>query len=562
MHVQSDIALQFNLREAKIYRMGKMKGYNWHRALLVASLVVLVSLAAGCTTISGMLTDEPASTSALLTYVDKSNSFSISYPQDWSRMPEELLGAAIIGFNAPEAEHGSTPNFTVLRMNLSSEMSVNDLFEISKASLEALTGYTSVSTQQLVVDNVPAIRHIYTINREGMDIKGTQVLLVQYKSGWIITCNCAPGSFSSLEPTFDTIVTSFLLSETARAMAQPVINSFTASPKTISPGQSVTLSWNVSGAETITMYPMASSVGSSGTKQISPTTTATYTLIATNSAGSSTSTIIVTVTSAGETLIGCDPVSGRNQGIDFTWEQLCLSDEYQVQLAKDPGFTLIVFDSGAYAPASSTSPALPYPAGGAIASPSTMGSAIASLSGLEAGHTYYWRVRVRKAATGQLILSPWSEVKAFTIKAGLPASSQYFGTQSLSPNNGCTGYPIKPVAFSWSPLKGATRYEFILAKDAALTDVIAEAEVATTAYKYEGMLDYDTSYFWRVMAIEPVPSDWSATFNFTTTTVSLSPPTSEPELPPVTPPWAWVVIGIGTVLVIMSIILIFKARRV
>jgi len=528
-----------------------MKKHRQYWNLVALSLVVLIGLAAGCSIIHEAPADELIQTPAFLIYADESNGFSISYPQDWSRMPEELLETAIIGFSARKTEHGSTPNFTVLRMNLSSELSVTDLFEISKASLEALAGYNSVSIQQLVVDNTPAIRHIYTINHEGMDTKGMQVLLVQHKSGWIITCNCAPGSFSSLEPTFDTIVTSFLLPETAGARVQPVINSFTASPKTISPSQSGTLSWNVSGADIVTIYPMASRVNSSGTEQISPTTTTAYTLIATNSAGSSTSTIIVTVTSAGENLIGCDPVSGRNQGIDFTWEQLCLSSEYQVQIAKDPGFTLIVFDSGAYAPASSTSPALPYPAGGAIT----------PLSRLEAGHTYYWRVRVRKAATGQLIFSPWSEVKAFTIKAGLPAATQYFGAQSLSPNNGCTGYPVKPASFSWSPLKGTTKYKFVLAKDAALTDIIAEAEVATTAYKYEGMLDHNASYFWRVMAIEPVSSDWSATFNFTTTTAPLSPTTPESELPPVTPLWAWVVIGIGAVLVIMSIILIFKARQ-
>ena len=139
--------MQSNLTKDKIYWAGWMKKHRQYWSLVTASLVVLSSLAAGCSTIPEAPAGEPISPPALLTYVDESNGLSISYPRDWSMMPEELLGAAIIGFNAPEAEHGSTPNFTVLRMNLSSEMSVNDLFKISKASLEALDGYTSVSMQ-------------------------------------------------------------------------------------------------------------------------------------------------------------------------------------------------------------------------------------------------------------------------------------------------------------------------------------------------------------------------------------------------------------------------------
>ena len=49
-----------------------------------------------------------------------------------------------------------------------------------------------------------------------------------------------------------------------------------------------------------------------------------------------------------------------------------------------------------------------------------------------------------------------------------------------------------------------------------MTQVIKEAEVPTTAFEYDGTLDNSTNYFWRVMALEPAPSDWSATFSFQT----------------------------------------------
>lgn len=263
-----------------------------------------------------------------------------------------------------------------------------------------------------------------------------------------------------------------------------------------------------------------------------------------------TSPTTSTDTASDETLIGSDPVSGQSQEIDLSWEQFCLSDQYQVQIAKDPEFAIIVVDTGSFAPAAC------YPAGGRVpASP----SAVTPWSVLESGHTYYWRVRVLQAATGQVMRSPWSEVKSFTVGAGLPASTPSYGPQPVYPNNGCGSCPVKPASFTWSALKDTTKYRFILAKDAAMTQVVKETETTTTAYEYDGQLEYGQSYFWRVMALEPVPSDWSATFSFLTETTPLPPPQPVSESGP--PLWAWVVIAIGIALLIAIIVLIIRARR-
>jgi hypothetical protein len=42
-----------------------------------------------------------------------------------------------------------------------------------------------------------------------------------------------------------------------------------------------------------------------------------------------------------KTLIGCDPVSGRAQEVNFCWEQLCLADHYDIEIAKDKDFTIL-----------------------------------------------------------------------------------------------------------------------------------------------------------------------------------------------------------------------------
>jgi len=263
-----------------------------------------------------------------------------------------------------------------------------------------------------------------------------------------------------------------------------------------------------------------------------------------------------------QTLIGCDPVSGRAQEVNLCWEQLCVAATYDIEIAKDADFTIKVVDwvlenncLPGLAPTDVTAPCVFFPAGGES---TTVGSAIAAFGNLECGHTYYWRVKARSCATTQVIRSPWSEVRSFTVKAGLPVVSPYLGPQLLAPNNSCLGCPVRPVSFSWSPYKETTKYKFVLAKDSEMTQVVKEAEVTTTAYEYDGTLDYGTNYFWRVMSEEPTPSDWSATFSFQTETSPPKPVTEPPVAP--TPIWVWVVIVVGFILLIVTLLLVIRTR--
>jgi len=75
----------------------------------------------------------------------------------------------------------------------------------------------------------------------------------------------------------------------------PVINSFTADLESITVGESLTLSWSVSGATTVAIDQGVGNVGLTGTRTVSPTTTTTYTLEADNEAGSITATVTITV---------------------------------------------------------------------------------------------------------------------------------------------------------------------------------------------------------------------------------------------------------------------------
>jgi hypothetical protein len=197
-----------------------------------------------------------------------------------------------------------------------------------------------------------------------------------------------------------------------------------------------------------------------------------------------------------------DVVSGRNRDIAFGWEQLSLADCYEFELAADEDFTLRIVEvepttNPFYLPPVTSDPAYRIP-------PGTV---------LEAGKDYFWRVRVRRAATGQVIRSPWSRANAFTISPGVPVVGNYPPPEALAPAHGALKSPA-PAGFSWTPLPGVEHYLFVLARDSALREVIVREEVAATAYRYEGELEPGCTYFWQVTPLQP-PGSASAVFMFT-----------------------------------------------
>jgi hypothetical protein len=184
---------------------------------------------------------------------------------------------------------------------------------------------------------------------------------------------------------------------------------------------------------------------------------------------------------------------------------------------------------------------------------------------LIAGRDYFCRMRIRDQVPNDAIRTNWSSVHRFSVKGGERVQVEYLGVQPLGPAPGATGVPLTP-GFTWSPYASSTRYEFQLAKDAGFTDVLASEKVAATGYKFDGKLDYDTTYFWRARGIEPTVTDWSPVSSFTTEKAPPPPPPKpapppEPPPPVVTPTIIWAIIGIGAILVIAVVVLIVRTRR-
>ncbi len=281
-------------------------------------------------------------------------------------------------------------------------------------------------------------------------------------------------------------------------------------------------------------------------------------------------------------IIGCDPATGRNQEVNFRWEQLCIATLYQLQIAKDKAFTLGVYDSSApvcssagpfgVLPVDVTSPALVYFTGGGGTMPEPSDAAgtarrtadwSASVPALECGHLYYWRVRVLDEVTLDAVISPWSDVRNFTIKAGFRVTTPYYGPQLLSPDNGCACPCDTPIAFTWSPFKETTAYKIQISANADMSAPLEEdSNVITTAYMAKkAKFDCGKQYFWRIQSVKPAPSEWSATFAFSIQPKPAAPPAAPEPKEPTTPLWVWIVIAIGAIVIIVTLILIVTTRK-
>ena len=172
-----------------------------------------------------------------------------------------------------------------------------------------------------------------------------------------------PGTFAStsasgsvvLSPTATTTYTLTATNTTGSVTATavvtvtqptlPTISSFTASPTSITLGGISTLSWTTSGATTLNIAPgNLASTSASGSVNVSPETTTTYVLTATNAAGSVTASAKVTLTSSGGALsITMTSCPGGTQNTAYAGCTITAT-------GGNPPYTFSVDDSGNYPP--------------------------------------------------------------------------------------------------------------------------------------------------------------------------------------------------------------------
>jgi hypothetical protein len=153
------------------------------------------------------------------------------------------------------------------------------------------------STKFVIGDRVQATANlnVHATPTTAGTLLGTQASGAQ---GTVTGGPTAQGGFNWWQIDYDTApdgwsVEDFLVK--VAALPAPAISSFTATPSSITSGQSSNLLWTTSNATTLTLTPGNINVIGSTSYFVSPSSTTAYTLTATNSTGFATASTTVTV---------------------------------------------------------------------------------------------------------------------------------------------------------------------------------------------------------------------------------------------------------------------------
>jgi photosystem II stability/assembly factor-like uncharacterized protein len=238
----------------------------------------------------------------------------------------------------------------------------------------------------------------------------------------------------------------------------------------------------------------------------------------------------------------CDICACQAEVFCFRWQQLPLAEEYELWIALDEEFSIILLKEEDIAPPDCCNPAWCPPK---------------DSFRLTCGKTYYWKVRSSKSIEGDRIHSRWSPPMEFTVQICSSLGEMHVAPILEVPQSGSRNTARSP-SFSWIGFPDTTEYEFILAEDADLTQVIIREELPAPAYRYTAKLDWGKTYFWQVRALEPAPSE-PATATFTVMSKPVTAPT--PPAAPATPFWIWLAIGILALLVVVVIVFSLTTRR-
>jgi hypothetical protein len=277
-----------------------------------------------------------------------------------------------------------------------------------------------------------------------------------------------------------------------------------------------------------------------------------------------------------------DPVSGRAVDVGFSWQRMGsgngLVDDFEFQVAEaGTNFGAPIIQS--YSSAATASGIATNTLGLDATNPVFIVGATGQTNiPLRANQAYEWRVRARDTVVGDTVRGQWSEARTINIQAGGVVQEPQVGPTLQGPLPGATDVSVNP-GFSWSPVAGATLYEFILALDAGLTLTVEDTPVYVTQPSWQvppGTLEYNTTYFWGVKSVEPTESAQSiGTFRTmsiaefacpfcdeTFTTAGALDSHIATAHPAAAPAYIWAIIIIGAVLMIAVIMLIVRTRRV
>ncbi len=249
----------------------------------------------------------------------------------------------------------------------------------------------------------------------------------------------------------------------------------------------------------------------------------------------------------------CDVCDCESVNFCFQWKPLPKALRWDIWIALDENFEHVVLQWDDFQPDCCDAPGicrddLPF--------------------NFDCGSTYYWQVRATGTTEGEAVHSRWSAPMHFLVGAGSTVEHMHVAPILEAPEAGASGVGRTP-GFSWTGFPSTALYEFQLARDNQFSFLLAREDLNRTAYVYPGALDWGGTYFWRVRALKPNPSEWSlGTFTVIPQPVpQVVPPPSGLQLLASTlpgegtPAWVWFIMAILVILIILILIYISSKRQ-
>ena len=176
-----------------------------------------------------------------------------------------------------------------------------------------------------------------------------------------------------------------------------------------------------------------------------------------------------------------DNADGLDPEVTFEWSASSWADSYVFQVASDNSFGTIVDEQEL--------------------------TATGTVVELDYSTTYYWRVLAVNLAGS----SEWSAVRSFTTIVDLPATPVL-----VSPSNNAVDVGTSPE-LSWQNANGAETYTLQVSTVSDFSSTVVDvSSLEGTSYTVQE-LENETTYFWRVRAVNTGgDGNWSDVWGFTT----------------------------------------------
>ncbi len=148
---------------------------------------------------------------------------------------------------------------------------------------------------------------------------------------------------------------------------------------------------------------------------------------------------------------------------------------------------------------------------GSIFQDTTLSGTVCSLSGLQPGAKYTWRVLAQNSSGS----SDWSDTWLFTVVSAASGKPNL-----LQPVNNATNQSKNPM-FSWSTVSASVLYRIQVSTSSSFTSIAYERSLLSgTSHIASVALNPNTTYYWRVRGEGNSVGAWSAVSNFMTATLT------------------------------------------